>query len=65
MEALLYLALWGGLIFLMMRFGCGAHVDAIATRPAVAFGVERRLAVSHTRARGGSRGRLDRPNRRR
>jgi YHS domain-containing protein len=26
MEALLYFALWGGLIFLMMRFGCGAHV---------------------------------------
>ncbi len=25
MEALLYLALWGGLMFLMMRFGCGAH----------------------------------------
>jgi YHS domain-containing protein len=25
MEALLYLALWVGLIFLMMRFGCGAH----------------------------------------
>jgi YHS domain-containing protein len=26
MESLLYVALWGGLIFLMMRFGCGAHV---------------------------------------
>ncbi len=26
MEALLYLAFWAGLIFLMMRFGCGAHV---------------------------------------
>lgn len=26
MEALLYFALWGGLIFLMMRFGCGAHL---------------------------------------
>ncbi len=26
MEALLYVALWGGLIILMMRFGCGAHV---------------------------------------
>ncbi|WP_119419735.1 YHS domain-containing protein [Desertibaculum subflavum] len=26
MEALLYFALWAGLIFLMMRFGCGAHV---------------------------------------
>ena len=26
MEALLYFALWGGLFFLMMRFGCGAHV---------------------------------------
>jgi YHS domain-containing protein len=25
-EALLYFALWAGLIFLMMRFGCGAHV---------------------------------------
>ena len=26
MEALLYFILWAGLIFLMMRFGCGAHV---------------------------------------
>ncbi|HXV23182.1 MAG TPA: YHS domain-containing protein [Alphaproteobacteria bacterium] len=26
MEALIYFALWAGLIFLMMRFGCGAHV---------------------------------------
>jgi YHS domain-containing protein len=26
MNALLYFALWAGLIFLMMRFGCGAHV---------------------------------------
>jgi len=26
METLLYIALWGALIFLMMRFGCGAHV---------------------------------------
>jgi YHS domain-containing protein len=26
MEALLYFALWAGLILLMMRFGCGAHV---------------------------------------
>ena len=26
METLLYFLLWGGLIFLMMRFGCGAHV---------------------------------------
>jgi YHS domain-containing protein len=26
MSALLYFALWAGLIFLMMRFGCGAHV---------------------------------------
>ena len=26
MEALLYFAVWAGLIFLMMRFGCGAHV---------------------------------------
>lgn len=26
MEALLDFALWGGLIFLMMRFGCGAHL---------------------------------------
>ena len=26
MEALLYFLLWGGLIFLMMRMGCGAHV---------------------------------------
>lgn len=27
MEGFLYFALWGGLIFLMMRFGCGAHVS--------------------------------------
>jgi len=26
MEMLLYIALWGALIFLMMRFGCGSHV---------------------------------------
>jgi YHS domain-containing protein len=26
MEALLYFAFWAGLIYLMMRFGCGAHV---------------------------------------
>jgi YHS domain-containing protein len=26
MEALLYFALWAVLIFLMMRFGCGAHI---------------------------------------
>ena len=26
METLLYFLLWGVLIFLMMRFGCGAHV---------------------------------------
>ena len=26
MEALIYFALWAGVIFLMMRFGCGAHV---------------------------------------
>ncbi len=26
MEALLYFGLWAGLIFLMMRFGCRAHV---------------------------------------
>jgi YHS domain-containing protein len=26
MSALLYFGLWAGLIFLMMRFGCGAHV---------------------------------------
>jgi YHS domain-containing protein len=26
MQTLLYFAFWGGLIFLMMRFGCGAHV---------------------------------------
>lgn len=25
MESLLYFVLFGGLIFLMMRFGCGAH----------------------------------------
>lgn len=26
MEALVYFIFWGLLIFLMMRFGCGAHV---------------------------------------
>jgi len=26
METILYFALWAGLFFLMMRFGCGAHV---------------------------------------
>jgi YHS domain-containing protein len=26
MDALLYFAVWAGLIFLMMRLGCGAHV---------------------------------------
>ncbi len=26
METLLYVALWGAAIFLMMRFGCGAHM---------------------------------------
>jgi len=26
MDALIYFVLWTGLIFLMMRFGCGAHV---------------------------------------
>lgn len=26
MNALLYFAIWAGLIFLMMRFGCGRHV---------------------------------------
>lgn len=26
MESLLYFLLWAGLIFLMMRFGCGAHI---------------------------------------
>ncbi len=26
MEALLYFVFWGAFIFLMMRFGCGAHV---------------------------------------
>ena len=26
METLLYFLVWAGLIFLMMRFGCGAHV---------------------------------------
>jgi len=26
MEALIYFVAWGALIFLMMRFGCGAHV---------------------------------------
>jgi YHS domain-containing protein len=26
METLLYFILWGGLFFLLMRFGCGAHM---------------------------------------
>jgi YHS domain-containing protein len=26
MDALFYFLIWGALIFLMMRFGCGAHV---------------------------------------
>ncbi|HEX6113883.1 MAG TPA: YHS domain-containing protein [Geminicoccaceae bacterium] len=26
METLIYFALWAGFFFLMMRFGCGAHV---------------------------------------
>lgn len=26
MNSLIYFLIWGGLIFLMMRFGCGAHV---------------------------------------
>lgn len=26
MDALIYFAVWAGLIFLMMRFGCGKHV---------------------------------------
>ncbi len=26
MESLLYFGIWAGLIFLMMRYGCGAHV---------------------------------------
>ncbi len=26
MESLLWFAIWAGLFFLMMRFGCGAHV---------------------------------------
>lgn len=26
MEALLYFAFWAAFIFLMMRFGCGAHI---------------------------------------
>jgi YHS domain-containing protein len=26
MQTLLYFLLWAGLIFLVMRFGCGAHV---------------------------------------
>ena len=33
MEAFLYFALWAGLIFLMMRFGCGAHVMGHGHRP--------------------------------
>jgi len=43
MDALIYFVVWGALIFLMLRFGCGAHVmghgqhgagDKNARRPA-------------------------------
>jgi len=33
MEALLYFLLWGGLIFLMMRFGCGRRMASGHGRP--------------------------------
>lgn len=33
MEALLYFAFWAALIFLMMRFGCGAHVMGHGKNP--------------------------------
>ncbi|TAL91461.1 MAG: YHS domain-containing protein [Rhodanobacter sp.] len=26
MDTLLYFVLWGGLFFLLMRFGCGSHI---------------------------------------
>jgi YHS domain-containing protein len=26
MNSLIYFLIWGGLFFLMMRFGCGAHI---------------------------------------
>ena len=26
MSTLVYFLIWGGLFFLMMRFGCGAHI---------------------------------------
>jgi YHS domain-containing protein len=26
METMLYFAFWAGLVFLMMRFGCGSHI---------------------------------------
>lgn len=39
MEALLYFLLWAGLIFLMLRFGCGAHVMGHGGRARSASGV--------------------------
>ena len=33
MTALFYFIVWAGLIFLMMRFGCGAHVMGHEHRP--------------------------------
>lgn len=43
MEALVYFLLWGGLIFLMMRVGCGAHVGGRHKGPGAAAGGENGL----------------------
>jgi hypothetical protein len=33
MEALLYFAVWAGLFFLTMRYGCGSHVMGHGRKP--------------------------------
>ena len=48
METLLYFLFWAGLIFLMMRFGCGAHV----------MGHGHRQHVSHADGTSSDQGRL-------
>lgn len=40
MDALLYFLFWAGLIFVMMRFGCGAHVMGHRGRGKPAKGAE-------------------------
>ena len=50
MEALIYFLLWAGVFFVMMRFGCGAHVMGHGHRhgdpsPAQTPRSERRIAL--------------------